>query len=89
MWLSRPIPTFVVTALFAGLVAAALKWARNPGVEQHIQYVPIGAVFAVFFWDRLLPHGLLSMVAGMIAALLVARWRNVGACGPQARSVRL
>ena len=55
--LSRPLPTFVVASLFAGLVATALKWAWDPGVDQYSQYVPIGGVFASFFWDRPLPNG--------------------------------
>jgi hypothetical protein len=54
-WLSRPIPTFMVTALFA------------------VKLFTLG--------------GLLSMVAGMIAAVVVARWRNLDARGPRVTPV--
>src|SRR5207302_9989032 len=27
----------------------------NPSTDSYVQYVPIGAVFAAFLWDRLLP----------------------------------
>src|SRR5439155_3126608 len=48
-------PTFVVASLFAGFTAMFLRIAWNPSTDSYVQYVPIGAVFAAFLWDRLLP----------------------------------
>jgi hypothetical protein len=48
--------TFVVAALFAGALAVSLRIAWNPVARSYLEYVPIGAVFAAFLCDRLLPR---------------------------------
>lgn len=53
--LAGPIFTFVAAVLFAGAVAWMLRSAWNPPLRTYLDYVPIGAVFAAFFWDRLFP----------------------------------
>lgn len=53
---TRPVAALAVAALFAALVATCLRIAWNPPVATYVQYVPIAAVFASFFWDRLCPR---------------------------------
>jgi hypothetical protein len=53
--LAGPLPTFVATLIFAGAVAWALHSAWNPSISTYLDYVPIGAVFAAFLWDRFFP----------------------------------
>jgi hypothetical protein len=54
--LTSPLVTFAVTSLFAGVLAMSLRIAWNPAAKNYLEYVPIGAVFAAFLWDRLLPR---------------------------------
>ena len=53
--LAGPLPTLVAALVFAGAVAWALYVAWNPPLGTYLDYVPIGAVFAAFFWDRAFP----------------------------------
>ena len=52
---SQPFPTFAVAALFAGLIAVALRIAWDPPSRTYVEYVPIGAVLVVLAWDRRFP----------------------------------
>jgi hypothetical protein len=56
MQLTPPVAAFAVAALFAALVATCLRIAWNPPAATYVHYVPIAAVFASFFWDRLFPR---------------------------------
>ena len=53
--LATPYATFAVASLVATFVAMALRLAWDPPIRTYIEYVPIGAVFAVLVWDRLFP----------------------------------
>jgi hypothetical protein len=54
--LARPVATFGAVSLFAGLVATLLRIAWDPSAYSYVEFVPIGAVFAAFTWDRVWPH---------------------------------
>jgi hypothetical protein len=54
--LATPLVTFAAALVFAGILALSLRIAWNPGAKSYLEYVPIGAVFAAFLWDRLLPR---------------------------------
>jgi hypothetical protein len=54
--LASPLVTLAVTGLFAGVIAASLRIAWHPVAKSYLEYVPIGAVFAAFLCDRLLPR---------------------------------
>jgi hypothetical protein len=54
--LARPPASFLAALLFASLVALVLRIAWRPSIDSYLEYTPIGAVFAAFLWDRLLPN---------------------------------
>jgi hypothetical protein len=74
---AAPFPTLVMALLFAGLVATSLRIAWNPPARSYLEYVPIGAVFAAFLWDRLLPrrpkNARLAAWDGLVVALALMR----------------
>lgn len=53
--LSGPFATFAAALLFAALVAVVLRITWDPPSRTYVEYVPIGAVFALLIWDRLFP----------------------------------
>jgi hypothetical protein len=51
--LATPYSAFAVAAVFAVLVAIALRIAWAPPIHTYLEYVPVGVVFIVLIWDRL------------------------------------
>jgi hypothetical protein len=52
---AKPFPTLAVAALFAALIAIALRIAWDPPIRTYMDYAPIGAVFVMLAWDRFFP----------------------------------
>jgi hypothetical protein len=53
--LAQPPASFLAALLFASVVVLVLRIAWHPSIDSYLEYTPIGAVFAAFLWDRLLP----------------------------------
>ena len=63
--------TFAAASLFAAGVALALRVAWDPPARTYLEYVPIGAVFALLVWDRLFPISSGDMRAALCDAVVV------------------
>jgi hypothetical protein len=74
--LADPLPTFTAALLSSILIACWVRVAWNPGPRGYVDYVPIGAAFAAFVWDRAFPsypkkqRWVLSDVAVLALALM-------------------
>jgi hypothetical protein len=51
--LDHPFFAIAVSVAFAAVIAAAIHSAWDPPLRTYLDHVPIGAVFAVLVWDRL------------------------------------